>query len=299
MDGERTANININNKYNKTAGLEREADCLPQRYYQAGSALCQSDDKMPYPRICAHKGFSAVCPENSMPAFGAAVALGAEEIEFDLWSTKDGQLVSIHDSTLQRVSDGNGNIWDYTYEELLDLDFGINCGAHFKGLKIVTFEEILKKFACQVIMNIHVKIWDDGFENPRYENIASLIRKYGCEKYVYVMTRNDEYSKAFHETAPDIKRCVGWNGVKDKPLETVERAIKLKCEKVQLRKPYFNQETVDLAHKNNIICNMFWADDPKEAVTYLKMGIDTILTNEFLQVSNAVKEFKANSSYAV
>ena len=47
----------------------------------------------------------------------AAVALGAEEIEFDLWSTKDGVIVSCHDSTLERVSTGVGNIWDYTYSK--------------------------------------------------------------------------------------------------------------------------------------------------------------------------------------
>ena len=58
---------------------------------------------MSYPSLCAHRGFSSVAPENSMPAFGAAVALGAEEIEFDLWSTKDGVLVSCHDETLERA----------------------------------------------------------------------------------------------------------------------------------------------------------------------------------------------------
>ena len=52
---------------------------------------------MPYPRVCAHRGFSTIAPENSMPAFGAAVAMGAEEIEFDLWYTKDGEIVSIFD----------------------------------------------------------------------------------------------------------------------------------------------------------------------------------------------------------
>lgn len=79
---------------------------------------------MPYPRLCAHRGFNTVAPENSLPAYGAAVALGAEEIEFDLWSTKDGVIVSCHDSTLDRVSDGTGVISDHTYEELLQLDFG-------------------------------------------------------------------------------------------------------------------------------------------------------------------------------
>ena len=109
--------------------------------------LVPNDIDMPYPRTCAHRGFNTVAPENSMPAFGAAVALGAEEIEFDIWSTSDGVLVSCHDSTLERVSDGEGKIYERTYEELLKLDFGAKSGEKFRGLKIATFEDILKKFA--------------------------------------------------------------------------------------------------------------------------------------------------------
>ena len=71
----------------------------------------------------------------------------------------------------------------------------------------------------------------------------------------------------------------------------MDRAIRLGCEKVQLFKPYFNQESVIKAHENGIICNVFWAYDPEEAVEYLKMGIETILTNDYLQVSRAVKKY--------
>ena len=262
----------------------------PWLYRPGGSMMIPSDENMGYPRICAHRGFNTVCPENSMPAFGAAVALGAEEIEFDIWSTKDGELVSIHDSTLDRVSNGKGNVWDYTYDELLKLDFGSTKGEPFKDLRIVRFEEILRKFACTVIMNIHVKIWDAESKAPQYERIAELLRQYDCEKHAYMMTSSDKCLKEFHRVAPHIRRCVGWNGVKDKPLEIVERAIRLNCEKVQLFKPYFNQESVDKAHENGILCNVFWADDPNEAVEYIRMGIDTILTNDYLQVSNAVRK---------
>ncbi|MCQ2445302.1 MAG: hypothetical protein MJ141_00260 [Clostridia bacterium] len=261
----------------------------PWLYRPAGSMMLPSEKHLGYPRICAHRGFSTIAPENSMPAFGAAVALGAEEIEFDLWATKDGELVSIHDANLDRVSDGHGYVWDYTFEELQQFDFGYKTGEAFRGLKIIRFEDILKKFACTTIMNIHVKTWDTDPEDPQYERIASLIRKYDAQNHVYIMNSNDRCQAEFHEIAPDIPRCVGWNGVTDKPLEIVERAIRLGCEKVQLFKPYFNQEAVDLAHENGILCNVFFADDPDEACRYIDMGIDTILTNDYLRVSNAVR----------
>lgn len=85
--------------------------------------------------ICAHRGFNTIAPENSMPAFGAAIALGAEEIEFDIWSTKDRVLVSCHDDTLDGVSNGSGKIYEHTYEELLKLDFGVKHGENSAALK--------------------------------------------------------------------------------------------------------------------------------------------------------------------
>lgn len=261
----------------------------PWLYRPAGSMMIRDEKNLPYPRICAHRGFSTVAPENSMPAFGAAVALGADEIEFDLWTTKDGELVSIHDSTLDRVSTGHGKIWDYTLEELREFDFGVRKDEHFRGLRILRFEEILRKFACTVIMNIHVKIWDNELPDPKYEEIASLIRQYGCEKHVYMMTTSDRCSAEFHKIAPEIARCVGFDGVKDQPLRMIDRAIRLGCEKVQLFKPYFDQSSIDYAHENGILCNVFWSDDPEEAIRFRESGIDTILTNDFLAVSTALQ----------
>ena len=260
----------------------------PWLYRNAGASVVPFDAAMPYPRLCAHRGFSTAAPENSMPAFGAAVALGAEEIEFDLWSTSDGVLVSCHDSTLERVSDGVGKIYEHTYAELLALDFGTKHDPCYEGLQIPTFEEILQKFAGRVIMNIHVKIWDAAFDEPMIEQIVALIRKYDCARHVYFMTTNDAIMRKVMQYAPEIGCCVGWDGNED-PMSIVDRAIALGAYKVQLFKPYFNQASVDKAHEHGILCNVFWADDPEEAQRYLDMGIDTVLTNDYLKIKNALR----------
>ena len=292
--------INPKDKYYKAAGFMGklkahyeyiEEGRRPWLYRNGGASVVPFESVMKYPRVCAHRGFNTVAPENSMPAFGAAVAMGAEEIEFDLWSTKDGVIVSCHDGALERVSNGSGKIYEKTYAELLELDFGIKCGEKFKGLKIPTFEEILQKFAGRVIMNIHVKIWDANFDNPMIEEIVALIRKYDCEKHVYFMTTSDVIIKKVKEYAPDIAVCVGWDGNKA-PLSMIERAIKLGAKKVQLFKPYFNRESVELAHANGIKCNVFWSDDAAETKEFLDMGIDTILTNDYNLISQVVQEYK-------
>lgn len=287
--GSAVAEIDPHQKYYKPAGFGRpkaahwqymEEGRTPWNYRQCGSAICLSDSEMPYPRVCAHRGFNTVAPENSLPAYGAAVALGSDEIEFDLWATKDGELVSSHDPGLERVSDGKGCIWDYTLDELKKLDFGVKSGEAFTGLQIVRFEEILQRFACHTIMNIHVKIWDAEWETDYLEKIVSLIRRYECEKYVYFMSSSDRMLRKAGDYAPDIRRCVGYDnsGLYER---IVERAIALGAEKVQLFRPYFDRETVQLAHQNGIRCNVFWSDDEESTKEYIQMGIDTILTNDF------------------
>ena len=259
----------------------------PWKYRPAGPAIVRHDAIMTYPRVCAHRGFNSILPENTMVAFGAAIAMGADEIEFDLRKTKDGVVVSLHDKKIDRVSDGEGKVADMTYAELLKYDFG-HGNEKLKGLKIITFEEILKKFSCHAVMNVHIKDTraDKEADIDFLNDIIALIRKYDCEKYVYFMSGNDKILEALMTLAPDITRCAGAG---DDKWAIVDRAIRYGCKKVQLFKPYFNQEMIDKAHANGIICNVFYADEPEEAQKYLDMGIDTILTNNYHLISQIVK----------
>ena len=289
-----TVDIDPHEKYFKPAGFGNppsahyeyiEKGRRPWKYRPAGSAVVRHDEIMPYPRVCAHRGFNRIAPENSLPAFGATVAMGAEEIEFDLWFTKDGEVVSIHDSTLDRVSNGTGKVWEYTLDELRTLDFGAKCGEHFKGMKIPTFEDILKKFACHCVMNIHLKT---AGAKPEYlDNVVKLIQKYDCEKYVYFMSGEDALLERLQAEYPTIARCCGGGNGK---WEIVDRAIKYGCQKLQFVKGYFNQELVNKAHANGIICNVFWSDDPEETQAFLDMGIDVILTNNYNTIAQVVAQ---------
>ena len=294
--GMETCIIDPTKKYYKPAGYGNpdsahfeyiEVGRRPWKYRPAGSAIILPDERLSYPRLCAHRGFNTVCPENSMPAFGAAVALGAPEIEFDLWETKDHQIVSIHDSSLDRVSDGTGKVWDYTLDELRAFDFGKGFEGAYKGLRIVTFEEVLQKFACHVVMNIHIKSFNnvDPMDEAYLKKIIATIRKYDCEKYVYFMTGNDTLMRQLGTLAPDIARCVGGGNARDL---VVERSIEMGCEKVQFVRKHFSKETIDLAHAHGIRCNIFWSDDPDEAAQWLDWGMDVILTNDYQRMADAL-----------
>ena len=260
----------------------------PWRYRPAGSAVIPNFADAPAKRLCAHRGFSTVAPENSLPAYGAAVALGAQEIEFDLWWTKDGEIVSIHDSTLDRVSNGHGKVFDHTLAELKALDFGVKAGKHYSGLRIPTFAEILAKFSCHTIMNIHVKEWEDRpWDEAVLRKMIALIDAYDARRHVYFMTSCGALQDQLARLAPDIPRCMGNRGDNNSHPDIVDRALAHNCQMVQLFKPYFDQTLIDRAKAAGLRVNVFWSDDPAEAKRFLDMGIDTILTNDYQPIAEA------------
>ena len=256
----------------------------PWGYRPAGPMTVRNDLQMPYPRICAHRGFNTIAPENSLPAFGAAIALGADEIEFDLHLSKDGVVVSCHDANLEPVSDGSGRVADHTYAELLQLDFGARRAAQFAGLRIPTLEQILRKFARHCIFNVHLKNQPTTEQSRQLvAKAAALLHRYDCAEHAYFMG-SPQIHRLAQEICPEIRRCMGY----DDTDRLVENAIECQCQKVQLFKPYFDQKTVDKAHAHGILCNVFWSDDPAEARHFRQMGIDCILTNDYLQIARTL-----------
>src|SRR2546427_3398742 len=94
--------------------------------------------------VIAHRGASGNAPENTLAAFRKAVALGATFIETDLQLSRDAHFVAIHDTTVNRTTNGQGAVHDMTLADLRKLDAGSWFGSEFAGERIPTLEEILE-----------------------------------------------------------------------------------------------------------------------------------------------------------
>ncbi|MBE6958889.1 MAG: hypothetical protein E7447_07050 [Ruminococcaceae bacterium] len=283
-------------KYLKAAGYGNpdaphyeyiEQGRMPWQYRNSGASVVLPDRLMPYPRICAYGGLTSVAPAGSMPAFGAAVALEAEEIAFDLWTTAEGVWVSVMDKNPVYDSNGCEVFGAYTLAQLQQ-DFYAKCGEKLRGLKLPTFEEILRKFAGRVIMNICVRSWDTQTQASAVSQIVDLIRKYDAQSHCYITTRNEAMIRKMAEYAPEIPCCVCCIEGED-PVSAVDRAIALGAYKVQLCKPSLNRESVTKAHEHGILCNAYLSDDPEEVKRFLEWGIDTVMTRDYHRISQAVK----------
>lgn len=107
--------------------------------------------------VIAHRGASACYPENTIPAFEAAVELGAHMIELDVQLSRDGEVVVSHDETLARCTDGRGTVAGRSLAELKWLDAGSWFGKDFEGTKIPTLEEVLSLCRGRIAVNVEIK----------------------------------------------------------------------------------------------------------------------------------------------
>jgi len=122
--------------------------------------------------VVAHRGAHIGVPENSIPAYQKAIDLGVDFVEVDVRTTKDGKLVSVHNSNIDSYTNGvSGKVGDYILAELQAIDIGARVGPQWKGTHIPTLEEIfsLCKGRCGIYLDLK--------EAPVPE-LVRLIRKY-------------------------------------------------------------------------------------------------------------------------
>tara|TARA_Y100001980_G_scaffold46067_2_gene28293 strand:- start:89404 stop:90345 length:942 start_codon:yes stop_codon:yes gene_type:complete len=113
--------------------------------------------RLPDRGVCAHRGAMSTHPENTLSAFKAAIESGAHMIEFDVHLTKDSQLVVIHDYTVDRTTDGQGQVADLTLDQIKELDAGSHKSAKFAGERVPTLAEALEVMPVNIWLNVHLK----------------------------------------------------------------------------------------------------------------------------------------------
>ncbi len=139
--------------------------------------------KLPRPTVFAHRGASAYAPENTLAAFQLAVEHGADAIEFDVKLTADGQVVAHHDPTLQRTTDGQGKVGDYSLAELKKLDAGSWFGEQFRNERIPTLAEIFETVGGKLFMNIELTNYATPFDQL-VDKVAELVKRYQMEERI-------------------------------------------------------------------------------------------------------------------
>lgn len=130
-----------------TAGADWLQTDLPEEL--VAHALWRRVSQRPV-QIALHRGANRYAPENTLPAFDKAVRLGVNYVEFDVRATKDGAFFLLHDSRLNRVSDGDGPLALLTADAVRKLSAGVKFGQPFAQTPLPTMDEFLGKFAGKI-----------------------------------------------------------------------------------------------------------------------------------------------------
>lgn len=153
--------------------------------------------------ITAHRGSSISAPENTMAAFEEAVANMSDYIELDVWLTKDGNLVVMHDSNALRTTGVNREISDMTLEEVKMLDAGSYFGKEYEGQKVPTLKEVLEYTRGKIKVNIEIK--SGSYGTMAAEKVAELVADMNMQNECVVTSFEIELLKKVKQIEPEIE----------------------------------------------------------------------------------------------
>lgn len=156
---------------------------------------------MPFQSI-AHRGASALAPENTLASFEKAIELGFDYIELDVRLSKDKQLVVIHDANVMRTTDGEGLIEDLTVKEIKKLDAGSWFSPAYAGERIPLLNEVLKEVSGKTGIIIEMKSPEN--QPGMTEILASMLNSFKPDNEIKVQSFHINEIKKFHQLAPEI-----------------------------------------------------------------------------------------------
>ena len=212
-------------------------------------------------KVQAHRGFSAIAPENTLPAFKKAVEAGADGIECDIHLTRDGRFVVCHDGKIDRTSDGSGEISQMTLEELRKHDFGVRFSEAFKGTVIPTLEEMLETVKPLEVINIEVKRFDHPMGlDAALDLFYDILVKCGVLKQVIVSSFDKQVLKRLKQLHGDVYTCLLYSHM----ARPAACAQKIGCDAIHPAYEFLSKATINSAHRRGMKVNCWTPNDEDE-----------------------------------
>lgn len=226
--------------------------------------------------IFAHRGASGYAPENTLEAFRLAMEQGADGMELDVHLTKDGEVVVIHDETLDRTSNGHGNVRDYTLEELKKFSFH-NHMEKYQGVQIPTLKEALNLVKnSRIKVNIELKTgiyWYEGIE----EKTMDIVKTMGMEDRVIYSSFNHYSIQKVLEQNSDAETAYLFSDV---PLN-MEKYAKDTGVK-GLHPAVYHLKMADFLEtymKSGLKVRVWTVNNKEDMKMFMDAGVDAVITN--------------------
>jgi len=232
----------------------------------------------------AHRGASGTFPENTLSAFRAAIDAGADMCELDVQLTRDGAVVVIHDETIDRTTDGKGEVAEMTLEEIKRLDAGAKFktrnltpnpfpsgkGDQMEAERVPTLDEVFSVTSGKCGLNIELKA--GGVEHQ----VAQIMQARNAFNDSIVSSFDWEYLKKIQQLHFNIRIALL---AEEKPVDLMMNAVAMRAHAIN---PRWDMVTADLckaAHERGLKVYTWTVDADARMRALAECGVDGIMTN--------------------
>lgn len=228
-------------------------------------------------QVYGHRGASAYAPENTLISFQKAIEMKADGVELDIQLSKDGEIVVIHDETIDRTSNGHGYVKDLTLKELKSYNYN-RTHPEYEFAAIPTMREVFELIKpTDLIINIELKTGIFFYPSIE-EKILALTAEFGMEDRVIYSSFNHYSMKKLHALKPDAKVAFLYE---DGPIGIAEYAKK--HEMNAIHPALYNLQFVEEMRKAKelgLAINVWTVNEPEYVLMCQKMQVDGIITNK-------------------
>ncbi|MED4313408.1 glycerophosphodiester phosphodiesterase family protein [Heyndrickxia coagulans] len=243
--------------------------------------------------IIAHRGADDRAPEETMPAFRLAVNEKADYIELDLRETKDNKLILMHDPTLDRTTNGKGDVTRYSLKQIKKLDAGSWFGKKYKGQRILTLEELINQYGSKT--NYFIETRRVGNELKMEEPLIRLLNKKGLIKKKKVMiesfsARSLEKIHKLDRSVPLVQLTL-FKNKKDFTDQKIREWRKYAVG-IGLDAKLADKKLIQKMHQNHLKVYVFFFDSKKEKAEQKRViedGADGVFTNHLTYTKALLK----------
>lgn len=235
------------------------------------------------PLLIGHRGYFANFPQNTMASFKGAVDIGVDMIELDVQMTKDGEIVIEHDNNLSRIGQ-NGSIGDYTYQQLLEMDFGLYFSKDFAGTKIARLSQLLDFMKSYPEIKIYIELKDIGENEEFIKKVYGLVKESEMMSQCYFASFQKNYLEKFKQIDANCKTIYIISNY-DKSTFALNYV-----DIYSLYEKNISQEYINIIHKQKKPVFVWTVDDLLRAMELKKMGADGFCTNQAGRIKIALHD---------
>lgn len=237
-------------------------------------------DRQP-PAVIAHRGYSAVVPENTLTAFEAAILAGAEWIESDVRTTADGAMVLLHDKSVDRTTDGTGKVAELTEQQVARLDNGVMFSDTHRACRVPTLQELLDLLAAR--SEPHLLLEVKGGQTPDdMARILTAISAAGMTHRTLVQSFSRKLVRAAieleAELAPGVRVGLLRERFDDDPV-TVAKELGVVAYNPEYPAVLEEPGKVSVLHDAGVAVLPWTSDSPQEWARLERAGVDGVITN--------------------